>query len=227
MKIAICDDDGMDLLYLQTLISEYDSTLDTTLFHTAKDLLTAFQTTFFDVVFMDIEMEHPNGYEAAEILMQQEDKPLIIFVTNSGEYTIRGYGIAFRYMPKPLSQSAVFNVLSLALEAVSPQKVEVNLLTKKVYISAREIYYAEASGHIVMLYTKAGNFQCRCKLKDIESQLPMGRFARPHNSFVINLDEVESSARASLILTNGTTIPISQRYSKAFNIALVQYIRRC
>lgn len=130
-------------------------------------------------------------------------------------------------MPKPLSQSAVFNVLSLALETVSPQKVEVNLLTKKVYISAREIYYAEASGHVVMLYTKAGNFQCRCKLKDIESQLPMGRFARPHNSFVVNLDEVESSARTSLILTNGTTIPISQRYSKAFNIALVQYIRRC
>lgn len=95
MKIAICDDDGMDLLYLQTLISEYDSTLDTTLFHTAKDLLTAFQTTFFDIVFMDIEMEHPNGYEAAEILMQQEDKPLIIFVTNSGEYTIRGLWDSF------------------------------------------------------------------------------------------------------------------------------------
>ena len=82
MKIAICDDDIMDLRYIQTLVSEYDSALDTTLFHTAKDLLAAFETKFFDVVFMDIEMEHPNGYEVAEILMQQEDKPLIIFVTN-------------------------------------------------------------------------------------------------------------------------------------------------
>lgn len=227
MKIAICDDDSMDLRYIQTLILEYDSALDTTLFYTAKELLAAFQTTFFDIVFMDIEMEHPNGYEAAEILMHQEDKPLIIFVTNSGEYTIRGYGIAFRYMPKPLSKSAVFNVLSLALEATSPQKVEINLLEKKVYISTCEIYYAEASGHVITIYTKVGNYQCRCKLKDIESQLPAGRFARPHNSFVINLDEVKTSMRTSLILTNGTTIPISQRYSKSFNNALIQYIRRC
>ena len=227
MKIAICDDDRMDLHYIQTLILEYDSTLDTTLFHTAKDLLAAFQTAFFDIVFMDIEMEHPNGYEAAEILMQQEDKPLIIFVTNSGEYTIRGYGIAFRYMPKPLSKSEVSNVLSLALENVSPQKVEVNLFTKKVYISAREIYYAEANNHVVTLYTRTGDFQCHCKLSDIELQLPAARFARPHNSFIINLDEVESSTRTSLILTNGTAIPISQRYSKAFNTALIQFIRRC
>ena len=226
MKIAICDDDIMDLRYIQTLVSEYDSALDTTLFHTAKDLLAAFETKFFDVVFMDIEMEHPNGYEVAEILMQQEDKPLIIFVTNSSEYTIRGYGIAFRYLPKPLSQSAVSNVLSLALETIVPQKVEINLSTKKVYISAREIYYAEASGHVVMLYTKAGDFRCRCKLKDIESQLPAGRFARPHNSYVINLNEVESSSRTSLVMTNRSTIPISQRYSKTFNNALIQYIRR-
>lgn len=227
MKIAICDDDIMDLHYIQALILEYDSTLDTTLFQTAKDLLAAFQTTFFDIVFMDIEMDHPNGYEAAEILMKEEDKPLIVFVTNSGEYTIRGYGIAFRYMPKPLSQAAVSNVLDLALETVTPQKVEVDLFSKKVYISAREIYYAEANNHAVMLYTRTGDFQCRCKLSDIELQLPAARFARPHNSFIINLDEVESSTRTSLILTNGTTIPISQRYSKAFNTALIQYIRRC
>lgn len=208
MKIAICDDDIMDLQYLQTLIFEYDATLETILFQTAKELLAAFQTDFFDIVFMDIEMEHPNGYEAAEILMQKKDRPLIIFVTNSGEYTIRGYGVAFRYMPKPLSRDAVFHVLSLALETISPQKIEVDLLSKKVYISVRDVYYAEASDHVVMLYTKSGDFQCRCQLKDIESQLPVGKFARPHNSFVISLGEVETSARTSLVLTNGTTIPI-------------------
>lgn len=86
MKIAICDDDRMDLHYIRTLILEYDSTLDTTLFHTAKDLLAAFQTAFFDIVFMDIEMEHPNGYEAAEILMQQEDKPLIIGIVDNAAH---------------------------------------------------------------------------------------------------------------------------------------------
>lgn len=98
MKIAICDDDILDLQSLQSMIWDYDVSLDVTVFRSASALLRAFDTMFFDIIFMDIEMEHPNGYEVAEILMQKKDKPLIIFVTNSGEYTIRGYGIAFRYI---------------------------------------------------------------------------------------------------------------------------------
>lgn len=135
MKIAICDDDILDLQSLQSMIWDYDVSLDVTAFRSASALLRAFDTMFFDIIFMDIEMEHPNGYEVAEILMQKKDKPLIIFVTNSGEYTIRGYGIAFRYLPKPLSATAVSDVLKLAIESITPQKIELDITYVICYLS--------------------------------------------------------------------------------------------
>ena len=227
MKIAICDDDLLDLHYVQSLILEYDSSLDITLFQSANELLSAFDNYFYDIVFMDIEMEHPNGFEISMHLVQQQDKPLIIFVTNSSEYTIRGYGVAFRYMTKPLSLSALSCVLSSAIDTITPQKITVYLTDRVKYISICDIYYAEANGHSVILHTKNGPLKCRCQLKEIEKQLPVNRFSRSHNSFVINLNEVESSNRTSLILTDGSIVPISQRYAKIFNTALIQYIRRC
>lgn len=226
MKIAVCDDDLLDLQSLQAMIWEYDATLEVTTFRTALELLHAFKTVFYDVVFMDIEMEHPNGYEAAEILMQNNDKPLIVFVTNSGEYTIRGYGVAFRYLPKPLSSTTISTVLDLAIERVTPQKIELDSNDKKVYLSICDIYYAEARNHVVVIYTKHGEYQCRTSLKSVEQKLPASGFARPHNSFVVNLNEVNSADRTSLTITNGVTVPISQRFSKSFDLALTQFIRR-
>ena len=64
---------------------------------------------------MDIEMRSPNGYDAAVSLMQNEARPLIIFVTKSSSYTILGYGVSFRYLKKPISYDAFSAVLKLAL----------------------------------------------------------------------------------------------------------------
>ena len=96
MKIAVCDDEQHDLDLLCALIHQYNSAFDLTAFHRADALLDAFQADFFDLVFLDIEMEAPNGFEAAELLMSRPEKPLIVFVTNSSAYTLRGYGVAFR-----------------------------------------------------------------------------------------------------------------------------------
>lgn len=226
MKIAICDDDILDLQSLQAMIWDYDVSLDVTAFRSASALLRAFDTMFFDIIFMDIEMEHPNGYEAAEILMQKKDKPLIIFVTNSGEYTIRGYGIAFRYLPKPLSATAVSDVLKLAIESITPQKIELDINDKKIYISISDIYYVEACSHSVVIHTKSGEFRCRTSLKSLAQKFPVTEFARPHNSFIVNLGKVHSASRINLVLTNNENLPISQRYSKSFDVAITQYIRR-
>lgn len=226
MKIAICDDDALDLQSLQSMIREYDAALDITTFNAASELLRAFESVFYDIVFMDIEMEHPNGYEAAKILMEKNAKPLIIFVTNSGEYTIRGYGIAFRYLPKPLASETVFAVLNLAIERVSPQTIEIDVYDKKMFLSVRDIYYIEAKNHVVLVNTKEDTYRCRASLKGIEQRLPTTGFARPHNSYIVNLNEVNTSEKFQLVMTNGAAVPISQRYARAFDLALTQFIRR-
>ena len=74
MKVAICDDNFMDLRCLQDILWTYNASLMVTAYNSASELLRAFDSIFYDIVFMDIEMEKPNGYEAAEILMQRKEK---------------------------------------------------------------------------------------------------------------------------------------------------------
>ena len=98
MKIAICDDEPRDRALLSEYVFRIDSSLNVQQFSSASDLLQAMEKNFYEIVLMDIEMESPNGYDVASKLVQKRDKPLVIFVTKSNEYTIQGYGIAFRYI---------------------------------------------------------------------------------------------------------------------------------
>ena len=93
MRIAVCDDEMQERQILLDLIHRYDSGLQVEAFSSASALQTAMASCFFDIIFMDIEMESPNGFEVARALTEAPggEKPLIIFVTKSGDYTIRGY----------------------------------------------------------------------------------------------------------------------------------------
>jgi len=226
MKIAICDDDYLDLEHIHALVKKYNESLDVTLFTKAKDLLSAFSTDFFDLVFLDIEMERPNGYDVAKELMQRKDTPLIVFVTISAEYTLRGYGIAFRYLPKPIIYETLAETLTKALEVMFPKRISIDIPGGKKLIAIHDILYIEVTNHILVLHTSHETYRFRGKLKEIETKLPDTWFSKPHNSFIVNLGRVISTTRTSLKLDNGVIIPISQRNYKSFDRALIQYIGR-
>ncbi|MBQ2431662.1 MAG: response regulator, partial [Peptococcaceae bacterium] len=96
MRIAICDDDSNDLQAVHTALTQYDTAgnLKIAPFNKASDLFAANKKTPFDIAILDIEMKAPNGYEIAQKLVEQDSAPIIIFLTNSTAYAIRGYGIA-------------------------------------------------------------------------------------------------------------------------------------
>ncbi len=66
-------------------------------------------------------MDDTNGFDAAEELMSGSSQPLIVFVTKSTEYTIRGYDVAFHYLVKPLNEAKFHEVLKRALRLIIPQ----------------------------------------------------------------------------------------------------------
>lgn len=226
MNIAVCDDDLDDLNLLLFLLRQYNDTLPITTFSSAQELLTASKQTFFDLIFLDIEMHAPNGFEVAQILMQNDDKPLIVFVTKSSEYTLRGYGIAFRYLTKPISYSAISRIMSLAIEQIAPQKITITSRGQTFLLSLRNIYYMEISNHNITVFAKDETISFRGTLKDMEQLLPKDSFAKPHNSYIINLAEIRTIGTNTLVMTNGALLPISQRYRKSLEKSLFYFMRR-
>ena len=90
MNIAACDDDDSDLSTIRDYLGRYDAGLSLDVFNAAEMLLAAAESKFYDLIFLDIEMEALSGFDAARLLMEGREKPLIVFVTKSSKYTIQG-----------------------------------------------------------------------------------------------------------------------------------------
>ena len=147
MRIAICDDEDQERLNIEALVKRYAPELSIVLFSSADELLAAAKTTFFPLIFLDIEMDDTNGFDAAEELMSGSAKPLIVFVTKSTEYTIRGYDVAFHYLVKPLNEAKFHEVLKRALRLIIPQYFTFSSNGELYRIPVQEILYFESRSY--------------------------------------------------------------------------------
>lgn len=117
LRVAVCDDDPLDLRQTLDMIQQYDNnkSLEVVSYVRASDLLKPSAMNTFDIVLLDIEMEMPNGYEVAKQLVMAQYPPVIIFVTKSSAYSLKGYGIALRYLQKPLNRTIFDEALDASI----------------------------------------------------------------------------------------------------------------
>lgn len=228
MRIAICDDEQKDLTLLKNLLSEYDasSQLEVSAFLSADSFLSACNDTDFDIALLDIEMKGTNGFEAAKILSLKDRHPLMIFVTNSTAYTIRGYGIVYRYLTKPLTIHALSEVMDSAIREVSANRFSFVVDGNSHIVRMEDIYYFEVYNHTTILHTMDETFSLRSTLKEVLSQLPQGYFGMPHQSYIVNFAHVKTATDTDIRLTNGAGVPVSRRRLKEFTHSLHSYLGR-
>lgn len=229
MRIAICDDEVDQREVMAQYIRQYNSTLAVDVYDAGVDLLLAANTTQYDIVFMDIEMPSPNGFEVAQMLKAKSNSPLVIFVTKSSSYTIQGYGVAFRYLAKPITYELFSSALSLALREREPAKI--SLMCDGVYhvVAVNKIVYCETMDHDSTLHTQNGQFTSRTPLAELSAQLPSEDFAQPHKSYLVNLNYVQSVNASTVVLTSNhgsIQIPLSKGKRKQFIQRLGDYIGR-
>lgn len=144
MQIAICDDERQELEHIQTLLKRYAPEIQVIRFSSADDLLYAAETDFFPLIFWDIAMELTSGFEAAELLMSKKQKPLIVFVTKSTAYTVRGYDVAFHYLVKPIREDKFKQVLDRALRLLTPRYFSFLLVGSQYRIPLNDVLYFES-----------------------------------------------------------------------------------
>ena len=228
MRIAICDDDPNDLQAVQAALMQYDTAgnLKIASFTKASELFDANKKTPFDIAILDIEMNAPNGYEIAQQLVAQNAAPIIIFLTNSTAYAIRGYGIAFRYLTKPIVQDNLTKALDAAVCEVRANSFVFTADGNSHVVRMKDIYYFEVFNHHTILHTTDREFTFRATLKEIVADLPKGYFGSPHQSYLVNFMHVQTAMAGELHLTNGAVVPISRRRQQEFEDQLHGYLGR-
>lgn len=116
MKIAVVDDlkEDRNLLLdlLRQFFDRYDFKTEYDEFCCAGDFLKTLKPDAYDLVFLDIFMEGMNGMDAARILYRTAPDCMVIFLTTSPDFAIKGYEVhAYQYLLKPLNRATLFSVL--------------------------------------------------------------------------------------------------------------------
>ncbi len=228
MRVAVCDDEEKDLLALSEAVRIFDtgSSMEVCPFSSATAFFSEEKREHFDIAIMDIEMDPPNGYDIAKKLVEAGSAPIIIFLTKSMEYTLRGYGIAFRYLTKPIEQSKLNRALSAAVNEASAKRFVFFMDGASHIVPLDDIYYFEVFNHYTILHTIDRAYTFRATLKEILLELPPVYFGSPHQSYIINFAHVKTVMPKEVRLTNGAVIPISRRKQQDFESQLRMFLRR-
>lgn len=216
MKVAVCDDNENDLQQLSALLRQYDPNMEVFPFTTARALYESTVDTPYDAVILDIEMEAPNGYEIALRLSRNEDHPIILFATHSAAYAVQGYGIALRYLLKPLTADALSEAMDAVRRELRNNRLTVILDGTSHVLSAHDILYAEVANHRITIHTGSGKLSYRASLKDLMAQLPGRWFCMPHQSYVVNMLHVRTVSNQEIRMMDGSIIPVSRRKQQEF-----------
>lgn len=231
MKIAVCDDERVFSEGLKKLIDDYYRTPEHTveIFDSAAELLGQIERNpdMFVAVFLDIEMPGLDGIQAAGRIRRFSEDVSIIFLTSHTELAMEGYEVnALRFLAKPVNKIKLHEVLALLDKSAGSKCIVINDGGGKVFVRYSEVCYIKAENVYLKVVTENKNYLLRKKLADIETELDSGRFVRIHRSYIVGLEHVCSFDGKSVIMTDGTQLPLSRSCEKQFKDAVMNYMRR-
>ena len=232
MKIAYCDDEKIQGVYLKNAIAQWESQnkvpCELTIYGSAEEMLFENPDTFpFDIIILDIELDRMNGIELARIIREVDKHVLIAFLSNSREYVFQGYEVqAVRYFVKPLSGEQLFPVLDMVSHtSVQKQYIIIGSGGEKVKLDFDDIIYVEALGHYIHIYTEKTNYEVKMNMNEITEKLK-GCFISTHRSYLANLHHIERITKTECCLKGGYTIPVSRSAYKQVNQEFIDFYKR-
>ncbi len=228
LNIAICDDEKslinclkhvvgcyLDLKGLKYRIHEFNS---------GEALLSKITDTYFDIIFLDIEMSGINGVETAKNIRHNQKKSIIIFVTSYPDFVFQGYEVkALNYILKPYKNEKINQVLESALEEINSTNdifYTIQLKSGSHKINLTNTVYFTSDKRKVCAVTTSDKIEFYSKLDELEQELP-NFFIRIHQRYLVNINYV-SSVESNAATVNGESLPVSRTYSQNLIISFAK-----
>ncbi len=170
-----------------------------------------------DIVFLDIQMPQVSGMDVARRLLEEEHKPIIIFVTAYDQFAVEAFEVnAIDYLLKPISEERLqktlekitsnkksdeevdYNKLSRLIQdiksntKVAPQRISLYYKNKLIPIETKDIIYATIEDKNTVIICNKGKFEANCTLNELMDRLDSSTFFRSHKSYIVNLNYIES-----------------------------------
>lgn len=235
IRAIVVDDEPYASQALQTLLKKHcpDVVVEAAC-HSAQEAeerITALQP---QLVFLDIEMPHRNGFELLEHFMPASFQ--VIFTTSYDQYAIKAIRFsALDYLLKPIDprelQAAVAKATQTANNALLPAQLQLLLQSVREPVSAVNrialptleglqmltidtiLYCMANSNYTTFVMKDKKKLVISRTLKEIEEMLEDHGFLRIHHSHLVNVAAIEKYIRGeggTVIMIDGTELDVSR-----------------
>lgn len=237
MRIAIIEDEPAHSEFLASCLQfwgrEQAVPVDILSFTAAKDFLFIWEeTNNFDILFLDIQMEHMNGMELARRIRETDREIALVFTTGIDDFLEEGYEVeAMYYLRKPLSQEKISRCMDrLSLRRQEVQSVLVHGREDALRLFVGRITYVEARGHGCMVETcsrlgETSRTEIMESISEMTQILSPYGFVRCHRSYLCRVDGIYRIGKTELLLENGSVIPVSRRMYEDVSRAFIRHFR--
>jgi two-component system LytT family response regulator len=187
-----------------------------------------------DLVFLDIEMPHMNGFE---LLQRLKSIPFeVIFTTAYDMFAVKAFKFsALDYLLKPIDRDelvqAVAKVNDKKKQSILPEQLDIlfqNLYNRKQtsqkialptmngleFVMADDIVHCQSEGNYTHIFLKDNARYLICRtLKETEELLSGHNFFRVHHSHTINLNHIKKYVKGDggyVIMSNDSSVNVSR-----------------
>jgi two-component system, LytTR family, response regulator len=222
LQCLIVDDEDLAVQLLQAYAQQHESLQVFAATTNATEVAGLLAGNTIDVLFLDIQMPLLNGLLLAE---QLNDALMIVFTTAYANHAVDGFRLnAIDYLLKPFSYERFAQAVDKCLEyrhykqlkqkEALPDCIYVRADGRMVKILLADILFIEGWKQYVKIYTTQKNILTLESMKNMEDNLPAGKFARVHKSYIAALDKVVEFAADELKI-NSHAIPVGKTYRDA------------
>lgn len=246
LRIAICDDE----LYVAKQISKnikkeftkFNIRTEISIFIDGINLLNEFSKEPFDILFLDIFMPKPSGFDIAKEIRAENYDCYIIFVTAKDDLVYDSFDYRpFQFIRKEdayepdisknthFAKSIQYTISRLVQDIYGKQKLILqDDNQKKTYIFPREIEYIESDKHYLKYHLRDGSILTeRANISDKYIELANSGFTRIQKKYLINLSYVKQldNEYGQVIMTSGKKLPLSRIYKPEATEAFKMFMR--
>ena len=224
VRVAVCDDVSEYLDANVKLLELYqnkrlDVKIKASKFDSPASLLEHIEGGgCFEIYLLDIVMPEFSGIELARQIQKHDERASFIFLTSSTGHALDAFGVsAVSYILKPIDEKQLFPVLDKIIASIIREDNSFILVNasyggtiKMLYSTidaveyiGRILRYFKTDGEVLDSRTIRTPF-----LEAVTALLEDRRFLNVHQSFVINMDNVQRLDTMSFVMKSGITVPI-------------------
>lgn len=215
VRFAVCDDDRDMADYISDKLREYYAEeCEIKKYENGESLLADSCQELFDVFFLEIGIQGPDGMELAGKIRENNPYVKIVFVTNKEEFAYKGYLYgAFRFVRKSKLDQELRETAESLRKYFDSLNNNLNLKTPtgEIVRDIRSIKFFEVYGHTVTIVCEGEKIQVCGTMKEYDECLKERGFIRIHKSYLVNFRYIYLVEKNDVTLTCGKKLPLSRK----------------